>query len=161
TAIGPEETAVEVRERLCLLGADLLVETLRGLERGSISPVPQDHELATLAPMLKKETGRIDWSWSARTIHNRVRGLQPWPGAYTSFRGQPLHIWRSRIAEQGAEGTPGTLRVEKRRAAVVCGNGSVLELVEVQMQGRKRIAVDAFINGQRLQNGERFGGEDE
>ena len=159
TEIGPDETAVEVRERLSLLGADLLVQTLRGLEQGTITPVQQDHELATHAPMLKKETGLIDWRWPARTIHNRVRGLQPWPGAFTSFRGQPLHIWKSRIASESVDGEPGTLRVSKRRAAVACGEAAALELVEVQMQGRKRIPVDAFLNGQRPTSGEKLGGE--
>ena len=161
TEVGPDDTAVEVRGRLSLLGADLLVQTLRGLERGTISPVPQEHELATHAPMLKKETGLIDWRWPARTIHNRVRGLQPWPGAYTSFRGQQLHIWKSCVSEQTGEGAPGTMRIDKRRAAVVCGEGSVLELLEVQMQGRKRIPASAFINGQRPEDGERLPGEDE
>ncbi len=95
TEIGPEENAVELSERLSPMGADLLVQTLRALEEKKITPQPQDHERATFAPMLTKEAGNIDWSRPAREIHNRVRGFQPWPGAYSWFRGQSLHIWES------------------------------------------------------------------
>jgi methionyl-tRNA formyltransferase len=154
--IGPEENAVELSERLSLLGADLLVQSLRGLERGTITPQPQDDELATFAPMLKKETGLIDWSWTAGAIHNRVRGFQPWPGAYTFYNGASLHIWKSRVAAGPLAGEPGSLTVEKRRVAVTCGSGTVLELLEVQLQGRKRMPATAFANGQRLATGERL-----
>src|SRR3954453_12948242 len=92
TEIGPGETAVELGARLAPLGADLLIETLKGLAAGTIVPEPQDDAQATLAPILKKEDGRIDWSRPAAEIHNRVRGLLPWPGGYTSFRGQILHV---------------------------------------------------------------------
>src|SRR4051812_27578517 len=98
TEIDPEETAVELGKRLAVLGADLLVQTLSGLAACSIVPEKQDNAQATYAPLIKKEDGRLDWSQSALAIHNRVRGLQPWPGAFTTFRGQPLHIWRSRVA---------------------------------------------------------------
>src|SRR5579872_4077649 len=103
TEIGPEETAVELGQRLAVMGADLLVKTLDGLQRGTITPVPQNSAEATHAPLLKKEDGVIDWNQPAAAIHNRVRGLQPWPGASTSFRDGILHIWRSRLyPEQGA-----------------------------------------------------------
>src|ERR1035438_8444989 len=94
TAIGPEENAVELGERLAVMGALLMAETLEGLRSGRIVPEKQDDAQATLAPLLKKEDGAIDWSEAARAIHNRVRGLQPWPGARTRFRGVPLHVWR-------------------------------------------------------------------
>src|SRR5690242_16298826 len=96
TDIGPEETAVELGQRLAVLGADLLVKTLDGLARGVIAPQPQNSADATHAPLLKKEDGVIDWTRPSTAIHNRVRGLQPWPGASTPFRGQTLHVWRSR-----------------------------------------------------------------
>src|SRR6202041_2565073 len=100
TPIGPEETAVELSVRLAEAGADLLVHTLAGLCTGTIQPQPQDNSLATFAPILKKEDGRIDWGNPARQIHDLIRGFQPWPGAHTEFRGQSLHLWRSRLVPQ-------------------------------------------------------------
>jgi methionyl-tRNA formyltransferase len=162
TDIGPDETAVELGGRLAEMGADLLVETLMGLAAGTIVPEPQDDSQASYAPLLKKEDGRIDWSQSAATIHNRARGFQPWPGAYTGFRGQTLHVWRTRgqgagpgearIKSQG----PGGRVVSLRPLVVSCGIGEV-ELVEVQMEGRKRMAAGDFVNGQRVQIDEVLG----
>lgn len=156
TEIGPEETAVELSGRLALMGADLLVETLRALQLGQITPHPQDPTRATYAPMLKKEDGRIDWSWPAAKIHNRVRGFQPWPGAYCSFRGRMFHIWRTRLAAERVEGPPGTLLAWGRRLLVACGDGAALELLEVQLEGRKRLPADVFLTGQHLEPGERL-----
>ena len=147
TGIGPDENAVELGKRLAAMGAELLVETLYGLARGTIQPQKQDPAAATYAPILKKEDGLIDWSQTAPAIHNRARGLEPWPGAYTRFRGQTLHIWRSRAWETGG-GPPGCLAGLKP-PRVFCGSGS-LELVEVQLEGRKRISAADFVNGQRL-----------
>ena len=149
TEIGPEETAPELGARLAALGAGLLVETLAGLERGSIAPEQQKSGEATLAPILKKEDGRIDWNLPAGTIHNRVRGFQPWPGAYTGFRGQQLHIWRSRVAgaQEAASKQPGAISLKPLRVA--CGSGS-LELLEVQLEGRRRVSAADFANGSRL-----------
>jgi len=156
TEIGPDETAVELGQRLAAMGADLLVETLAGLEQGRIVPEKQDNAQATYAPLLKKEDGRIDWSRDARAIHNQIRGLQPWPGASTLFRGQSLHIWRSRVWNGPASGSPGTL-IGTKPPVVCCGTGA-LELVEVQLEGRKRISAGNFANGQRLTENESLGG---
>jgi methionyl-tRNA formyltransferase len=142
TEIGPEETALELGDRLAVMGAELLVETLDGLSRGVIRPRKQDDAQASLAPILKKEDGEIDWKQPAAAIHNRVRGLVPWPGAYTRFRGQLLHIWRARLAPEGIPPAPGRV--------LVCGDGRMLELLEVQLEGRKRMSAEAFANGQRL-----------
>ena len=147
TEIGPDENAVELAKRLAVMGAELLVRTLEGLERGTIRPEKQNSAAATYAPILKKEDGLIDWSQTARTIHNRVRGLEPWPGACTRFRGQTLHIWRSRPHE-GGEGRPGRFAGLKP-PRVWCGSGS-LELLELQLEGRKRMTAADFANGQRL-----------
>jgi methionyl-tRNA formyltransferase len=147
TEIGPEENAVELGARLAAMGADLLVRTLEGLERGTITPQKQDAAEATHAPLLKKENGLIDWSQPAPAIHNRVRGLQPWPGASTSFRGQTLHIWKSHAG--GIAGSTAGRFVKLKPPIVACGVGS-LELVEVQLEGRKRMAAADFANGQRL-----------
>jgi methionyl-tRNA formyltransferase len=103
----------------------------------------------TLTHTLTKEDGLIDWTRPAREIHNCVRGFQPWPGAWTHFRAQPLHIWKSRVAEDAVPLAPGRLA---RRGGLFagCGNATVLELLEVQMEGRKRIAAGDFANGQRI-----------
>jgi methionyl-tRNA formyltransferase len=155
TEAGPEETAVELGARLAVMGADLLLETLAGLKEGRITPQKQDPAEATYAPLLKKEDGLIDWSQPAGAIHNRVRGLQPWPGAYTIFRGQILHIWRSveRVESPpgppaGAQSRPGG-PLHLKPLTVACGSGA-LELVEVQLEGRRRMPGADFVNGHRL-----------
>jgi methionyl-tRNA formyltransferase len=155
TEIGPEETAVELGERLAPMGAELLIETLAGLAAGTIAPQQQDAAQATLAPILKKEDGRIDWGRTAQEIHDRVRGLLPWPGAYTTFRGQSLHVWKSRVTSGGA-GAPGKL-LAGRKLVVACGESTALELLDVQLEGRKRMSGEAFANGQHLSENEGLG----
>ena len=157
TAIGEDETAVELSPRLAEMGADLLVETLARLD--AIAPEKQDNAAASLAPILKKEDGAVDWNRGAREIHNRIRGLQPWPGAYSSFRGQALHVWSSHVSDERTSLLPGTLVVEQRRLYAASGDGLFLELREVQMEGRKRLSGDVFANGARLAAHERLGEE--
>lgn len=154
TEIGPDETAVELGARLAKMGADLLINTLDGLARGSITPQPQNPAEATHAPLLRKEDGLIDWGQAAAAIHNRVRGLQPWPGAFTTFRGHTLHIWRSHPRPESAP-APGRL-VRMKPLVIGCGMGS-LELAEVQMEGRKRMSGADFANGQRFTDNDRLG----
>jgi methionyl-tRNA formyltransferase len=154
TAIGPNETAPELSSRLAAAGADLLVQTLAGLEAGTIHPSPQDNARATYAPILKKEDGLIDWSLPAVEILHRVRGFTPWPGTYTSFRGQTFHVWSARQADAGPE--PGSV-VKRGKALVVgCGAHTAIELLEVQLQGRKRMSGQAFLNGISLSETERL-----
>ncbi len=160
TEIGPQESAVELGQRLAIAGADLLVETLAGLAAGSIRPQPQDHSQASLAPILKKEDGRIDWSWPAQKVVNRSRGFLPWPGAYSFFRGQLLHIWKAYVAAE-VPGEPGQLVPQKKHLLAVCGEGTAIELAEVQIEGRKRMSGEAFLNGQRLNENETLGEESE
>ena len=156
TEIGPEETALELGERLAVIGAELLIETLDGLARGVITPRRQDEAQASHAPILKKEDGAISWNGPAAAIHNRVRGLLPWPGAHTRFRGQLLHIWRARVGSDRAALAPGQV-LAGGRFRVACGDGGVLELLEVQLEGRKRMSGEAFANGQRLREDEFLG----
>jgi methionyl-tRNA formyltransferase len=146
TEIGSEETSVELGPRLATAGAQLLLDTLANLS--SIQPEPQDHAQATWAPVIKKEDGRIDWNLSAAEIVNRMRGFTPWPGCYGFLRGQRFHIWRARAIERSLP--PGTLRIEGRRLFAGCGQGS-LELLEVQLEGRKRMDTSAFLNGLSLE----------
>ena len=157
TGIGADENALELGERLATAGADLLIETLAGLDTGTLKVEPQDNQQATLAPILKKEDGEIDWSWPAHKIFNRARGFLPWPGAYSSFRGQLFHVWRARVASETGRRSPGAVWTEKKRLLVQAGDASVLELLEVQVEGRKRMAADAFLNGQRLDENEILG----
>jgi methionyl-tRNA formyltransferase len=144
TGIAPGETAVELGRRLAVMGAELLIETLIRIR--DIVPEKQEPAQATYAPLLKKEDGIIDWSRPALAIHNRVRGLQPWPGAYTTFRGQTLHIWKSRVVEKPS----------LKPWAVETGKGA-LELLEVQLEGRKRMSAADFANGQRLTKEDKLG----
>lgn len=164
-----DETVEVLSERLSTLGAELVLETLRRLERGDIKPHPQDHSLATLAPRLRKEDGRIDWSLTAEEIARRVRGLRPWPGAYTTFRGKNLHLWTAQAAPPRVVGSqtrqaqnaeePGTLVVEGGRLWVLCGKGTLLEVKELQLESRKRMAARDFLNGVRPESGERLTSE--
>jgi methionyl-tRNA formyltransferase len=149
TEIAAEETALELGERLAFAGADLLVRTLA--ELGSIVPAKQDEAQATYAPILKKEDGRIDWSTSAREIVNRVRGLLPWPGCFGLLRGQRFHIWRARQAEGSFRA--GELGVSGKRLYAGCKGGAI-ELLEVQLEGKKRMTAAAFLNGFVLSGGE-------
>jgi len=154
-----EDTAETLADRLSVLGAELMVETLRRLDRGDLQPQPQDHTLATLAPLLKKEDGRIDWALKAEEIWWRVRGLRPWPGAYTTFRGRNLHFWAAAPAPAEAPSglAPGTLLADHGRLFVVCGQGTMLEPRELQLEGRKRLATRDFLNGVHPSPGEKLG----
>jgi methionyl-tRNA formyltransferase len=156
TEVGREETAIELGERLARMGAELLVETLDQLTRGTITPKKQDDGQATHAPILKKEDGAISWTQPARAIHNLVRGLLPWPGAHTHFRGQLLHIWRAAVEPGAVALTTGQV-LPGAGFHIACGNGSVLQLLEVQLEGRKRMASDAFANGHRLSENDILG----
>ncbi len=127
--IGPAETAPELAARMSEAGAPLMTETLRGLASGTIIPRPQNHAQATLAPLLKKEDGRIDWNRSALEIYNRMRGFSPWPGAYTTFRGQTCHLIGEPVSRQdlpsqlsaAPSSAPGTLFADKSTLFVSCG----------------------------------------
>jgi len=156
TEIGGEETALELGGRLAGMGAALLVETLDQLVRGTITPEKQDDAHATFAPILKKEDGAISWAQPAESIHNLARGLLPWPGAYTHFRGQLLHVWRATVEPGATALVPGRV-LPGAGFRVACGNGSILQLLEVQLEGRKRMTADAFANGHRLNENDTLG----
>ncbi|HEV7521655.1 MAG TPA: methionyl-tRNA formyltransferase [Candidatus Angelobacter sp.] len=146
-AIRPEDTALTYASRLAEMGADMIVETLRGLEDKSLTPVPQDHAKATLAPILKKEDGLVDFTPTATEIHNRLRGFQPWPGAYTQFRGKSLKMISATPEDTVSNLEPGELRVGDEKLFVGCGRHTVLQLLQVQPEGKKVMAAREFING--------------
>jgi methionyl-tRNA formyltransferase len=153
-SIEAQDTSETLAPRLAEVGADLLVQTLNGLQTGTVQPRPQDHTKATLAPILTKEDGRIDFHRTAQEICNRLRGFQPWPGAYTIFRGKNLNIWN---AEAAACSLPlGEIALEGGRLFIGCAGGSVLVPLEVQPEGKKRMKVEDFVHGYRLRNGDKL-----
>ena len=157
--IGPEDTAETLAPRLAAMGADLMVETLRGLDTGNVRPVPQDHSQATLAPILKKEDGRIEFTRGAEDLFNRLRGFQPWPGAFTIFRNKTLQLHRARPVQPALKLASGEIAVEGARLFVGCGQNTdmVLELIEIQLEGKRRMTAQEFINGYRPKTGDRLG----
>jgi methionyl-tRNA formyltransferase len=156
-AILPSDTSITLAPRLAELGAGLLVETLRGMEQGSVRPVAQAHSLATLAPILKKEDGQVDFNRSAHEILNRLRGFQPWPGATTQFRGKSLKLIAVRLFSGGPTLAPGELRRQAEKLLAGCGSGTTLELLEVQPEGKRAMSTREFVSGYRPATGERLG----
>jgi methionyl-tRNA formyltransferase len=155
-AIGAEETAADVFRGLAAVGAELMVETLAGLDAGTLVGQKQDEELATLAPILTREDGAIDFSRTARRIYDRWRGFQPWPGAHTRLRGKKLIVHRMRVgAEDGIEA--GVLRVARDEMAVGCGGRGSVVFDEVQMEGKRRMSAEEFLRGFQIRSGERLG----
>jgi methionyl-tRNA formyltransferase len=154
--VAEEETAEDLFVSLAAIGAELMVQTLAGLEDGSVKPVEQDHSLATLAPILTREDGLIDFARTAKQSYDRWRGFQPWPGAHTTLRGKKLIVHRMKIAD-GVSVAPGELLVDGERLIVGCGEGTALELVEVQMEGKKRMGAAEFLRGYQVKSGERLG----
>lgn len=156
--ISPEQSAVELSPVLAAVGAELMVRTLAGLQAGTLRARPQDHRDATLAPILTREDGRIDWSRSAAEIYNRWRAFQPWPGAFTFLRGKKLTVHAMRVADRNEDSAPaGTLMRSANRLFAACGEDTWLELLELQLEGKRRMQVDAFLNGISIGSGERLG----
>jgi methionyl-tRNA formyltransferase len=155
TPIGPEETAGELAERLSRLGADVLIDTLARLD--TLTPTPQRHDEATLAPRLKKTDGALDWTRPAGELADRIRGCNPWPGASTATPAGPLRIWRARPLEIAADAVPGTLVEAGATLAVASGDGLVLPL-EVQPESRRAVGWTEFLRGARLGAGARLTG---
>jgi methionyl-tRNA formyltransferase len=155
--IAPEETAPELAASMAEAGAPLMLATLRGLVSENLVPRPQDNDQATYAPLLKKEDGRIDWNLPAQQIYNRMRGFTPWPGAYTSFRGQTCHLWAEPFSLQTPTGgAPGNIFREDTQVLIACGHATLLRLLSVKLEGRKQISAVEFAIGARLTERERF-----
>jgi len=152
--IAPDDTAETLSPKLAALGADLTVATLGSLRGATIQPRKQDNSQATLAPILQKEDGRIDFSRTATEIVNRLRGFQPWPGAYSQFRGKNLQIRHATAFDQVVP--PAELRVDGTHLFVGCGEGTAIEIVELQLEGKKRTSAADFVRGYRPQSGERL-----
>jgi methionyl-tRNA formyltransferase len=149
-SIAPDDTAETLSPRLAAMGADLVVETLSKLQSGAITARQQDNSQSSLAPILKKEDGLVDFSRSASEIFNRQRGFQPWPGAHTKFRGKNLQILKA--LPTGDAISPSELRVHDSRLLVGCARNTSLQLLEIQLEGKKRTTARDFIQGYRPQN---------
>ena len=159
--IRPRDTAAELSPRLAEVGAGLMVRTLEALESTGIERRPQTHDEATMAPRLRKADGELDWRQSAVRLFNRIRGVTPWPGAFTKLREQPLKIlWGEDLEGAGVArgGEPGRyLGMIDGRMAVSCGEGTILGIERVQRPGKKVLEVSQFVNGEPIEVGERFG----
>jgi methionyl-tRNA formyltransferase len=154
-SIGPNETAGEVHNRMAELGAEAVVETVRQIDEGTVETRPQDDEQATPAPKIHDEDGEIPWNASAEDVHNHVRGLSPYPGAWTLHGDTRLKVYRTQRAE--GTGVPGEVIAADDRLVVACGTGAV-EIRSLQQPGRKRLDAPDFLNGYALSEGERLGG---
>jgi methionyl-tRNA formyltransferase len=156
--IGPDETTPVLAARMSALGAQLMEESLLRFDRGEISPAPQDAKNASHAPILKKEDGRIDWALPAQRIYNRMRGFTPWPGSFSTFRGQTCHLWgRPEAAAHLQTQLPaGTLVLQGKEIGVACGDATGLRLDSVQIEGRKKMSAREFANGAHLAPGDCF-----
>lgn len=154
--IEPEDTAITYGRRLAEIGADLMRETLLGLEKRTLTPRPQDHSQASLAPILKKEDGKADFTVPAEVIYNRLRGFQPWPGCFTSLRGKKLTIAAAKPIRELQNLSPGEMLAEGHRMLIGCRE-SALELLEVQPEGKRKMSVGDFVRGYRPQEREKLG----
>lgn len=156
TAVLEADNALTLGPRLAASGAELLVRTLKGVADKKITAKPQDHTLASLAPILTKEDGRIDFQKSAEEIVNRLRGFQPWPGAFTIFRGKSLNIHQAKpVGETSLP--PGMIHFSNNQLLAGAGHGSVVEILELQPEGKKRMSAKDFANGYRLTSPETLG----
>lgn len=155
--IKPEDTAVALAPRLAQTGAELMIATLAGLQAGTLTPKAQDDTLATLAPILRREDGLIDFTRTSVDAWNRLRGFQPWPGAFTTFRRKILHIHRAAPADAVAAVLPAHFAVEGDRLLLGFAHGTALDVLELQPEGKKRMSARDFINGHHPQSDERLG----
>ncbi|MGZ3424775.1 MAG: methionyl-tRNA formyltransferase [Actinomycetota bacterium] len=158
TEIGPDETAGELGKRLSAIGGDLVRESLIATVEGKLPIRPQDHERATLAPILKKEDGQVDWSKPAQAIHDHVRGMSPWPGAFTRSNGKLLKVLRTRIVRDSIASpvarTPGAILIaDKTGVLVSCGDGEAIAIVEAQPEGKRAMPASDLVHGRMLAAG--------
>lgn len=146
--ISEDDTSIELNEKLSRIGAELLIETIKMGQNDEITPIKQNDDDATMAPIIKKDVGKIDWSRSAEDIRNLIRGTQPWPGAFTSYEGKNLKIFKASV--ENNSGNPGEIITsDKDKLVIGCGNKS-LSIEELQIEGGKRLKVSDFLRGNKL-----------
>ncbi|MGI6697388.1 MAG: methionyl-tRNA formyltransferase [Clostridia bacterium] len=153
TEIGENETAGELHDRLAALGADLLLETLEGLQRNEVERKAQDHSAATYAPQLDRETGRVDWNSDAKSIYNLIRGTNPWPGCYTVYKGERMKLWEAKVLEQKSRGTAGKVLEAGHGGMLVQAGSGTLLVTKIQMPSSRVMTVDEYLRGNSLETG--------
>jgi len=159
--ISPIATTGEVHDGLAKIGAEVLLETIKGLADNTLKPIPQPSE-STYAPLLKREHEQLDWLWNAPTLHNRIRGLNPWPGAFTTFRNEQVKIWRSGLPDTRLTGNnipkalPGEIISPSTHGFIVQAGDGVIEIMELQPAGKRKMAASDYFNGRRIRPGELF-----
>lgn len=159
TPIDINENAARLFDRLALLGADLLIKTVEQIAAGTVKATPQDDSLSCYAPMLSKELSPMDWGKTARQLHDQVRGLYPWPAASAVLDGTRCKILRTRLTMETTGQAPGTvLQADKKGLRIACGGGGVLELLELQPDGKKAMSAAAFLMGHPIKTGTVFTG---
>jgi methionyl-tRNA formyltransferase len=165
TFLGPEETTGEVEARLATIGAGLLAETLAGIEGGSVHPRAQVVDRESYAPKIRPEAARLDWRMPAEELSKRIRAFNPRPGAFTSLHRRVVKIWRATEpgpgGERDATASPGTVQPSGTRLRVACGGDTILEILEIQMEGRRRVSGEEALRGRWFSAGDRFDGSDE
>lgn len=155
--VGPEMTVGQLHDLLAQVGSSLLVETLKAIEEGRAPRTPQNHEEAVYAPKLEKEDGIIHWARSAEEVHNLVRGMDPWPGAFTQLNGEVFKIWKTRLDDLYVTGTPGeVVKAEPKEGILVQTGRGLLWIMELQPSNGKRMLAGAYLNGHQIQKGEVF-----
>lgn len=157
TKIAAEDNLESLHDRLALMGADLLLKTLKGLEAGEVKPQAQDHSRATYAPKISREEARIDWQSSARNLCNLIRAFDPWPGAFSTWKGKTLKFFRPSVVESPAQEPPGTIIAADSQGLTIAGGEGYLVVREVQLESRPRLPVEQFLRGNPLEPGLRLG----
>ena len=156
-AVDPEETAGSLMVKLATLGGHTLLQAIKGLKEGTITPVPQDHSQATMAPMLKKDDGLIDWSRSAKEIECLIRGLDPWPSAFCFLLENRLRLFSPEVVYMESTAQPGTVLYADRRGMLIACGRNALQIHELQPEGKKRMSVESFCCGHPIAPGTNFG----
>lgn len=151
--IGINDTTLEMFEKLSVLGAQTMLETIDALEKGELKPIKQNEAEATHAGMLSKEDGEIDWSQSAFSVHNKIRGLYSWPGAFTKLDGKILKLHSSVLSDEKGNNISGEVVDANGKIVVACGDNKCVELKTVQLEGKKRMDAVSFLNGRKLEKG--------
>lgn len=150
--ITKEDTAGTLSNKLSKIGAGLLIEGLSAIEKGGIKAIPQDNSKSSYAPMLKKEDGQIDWTKGAEDIYNMVRGMDPWPGAFTYYKGELWKVWKVRHGDTG-KGRPGEILTADKDRIDVVSKDSVISILEIQPANKKRMPVSDFLRGNKIEKG--------
>ena len=155
--LNDEITAGELHDIMKVEGAKVLKETIDLIEKGEAPRIPQNHEEFTYAPMMNKTLGQIDFSKSAKEIHNLVRGVNPWPSAYTTYKGQTMKIWKTKVLSESSDKAPGTILKVDKEGIRVSTKDNVILISEIQMPGKKRVLVEEYIKGNSIETNEILG----